>query len=615
MALRRATRRGEPGELARVPERLEVEEDHARVRIVLPVLQQIVAADVRLVADRDELGDADPELAGAAHQLDPQTTRLREERDRAATGSTGANVAFMRTSGAVFTMPRQFGPITRMPLRRAVATMARSASLPLGTGLGEAGGDDHDAEHLLLRALFDHARNEVGRHDDQRDVDRVGNVEDARVRAHARDRHGGRVDRIHRALEVVREQVAEQLVADRARVTARADDRDRTRRQDARRRRGFCALLACLDRRDRIVGRLDRETDADGAVLEVAVRLPPRVGEHVEHPRVVRQRVRAERRDPVRPGNDREVLEQQRPEAAALLVVLHAERDLGLVVAGAVVARDGDDIVAELGDEGHVRVVVDRGEPFEVGRRRRGHRREEPQVQRLVAEPFVQAEEPALVVGTDRADAHRAAVRQDDIALPVRGVLGHRYGTTTARPSIVPSRSRWYASAASSRLNCSTWARSFPARASARTSVSSNSDPQYVVCTDASYGTVTKLTGNVPRAMPTIVTSPPTRTEPDAMPNVASAPTKSTTSSAPLPLVAALTCDATSSSAFHASSAPTRACELESGVCGVDRDDVRGVQRAEDLHRHVAETTDPDHDRRRAGDERARETARFVRTA
>ena len=47
------------------------------------------------------------------------------------TGSTGANVAFMRTSGAVFTMPRQFGPITRMPLRRAVATMARSASLPL----------------------------------------------------------------------------------------------------------------------------------------------------------------------------------------------------------------------------------------------------------------------------------------------------------------------------------------------------------------------------------------------------------------------------------------------------------------------------------------------------
>ncbi len=87
--------------------------------------------------------------------------------------------------------------------------------------------------------------------------------------------------------------------------------------------------------------------------------------------------------------------------------------------------------------------------------------------------------------------------------------------------------------------------------------MSSNSDPQYVVCTDASYGTVTKLTGNVPRAMPTIVTSPPIRTEPDAIPNVASAPTKSTTSSAPLPLVAALTRDATSSSAFHASSAPT----------------------------------------------------------
>ncbi len=415
----------EPGELARVPERLEVEEDHARVRIVLPVLQQIVAADVRLVADRDELGDADPELAGAAHQLDPQTTRLREERDRAAHGLDGRE----RRVHAHVRRGVHDAEAVRPDHAHAVAARGRDDGalgvLAAGTGLGEAGGDDHDAEHLLLRALFDHARNEVGRHDDQRDVDRVGNVEDARVRAHARDRHGGRVDRIHRSLEVVREQVAEQLVADRARVTARADDRDRTRRQDARRRRGFRALLACLDRRDRIVGRLDRETHADGAFLEFAVRFPPRVGEHVEHPRVVRQRVRAERRDPVRPRNDREVLEQQRPEAAALLVVLHAERDLGLVVTGAVVAGDGDDIVAELGDQGHVRVVVDRGEPLEVGRRRRGHRREEPQVQRFVAEPFVEPEEATLVVRTDRADAHRAAVRQHDIALPVRGVFGH----------------------------------------------------------------------------------------------------------------------------------------------------------------------------------------------
>ena len=37
---------GEPTELARIAERLEIEQDDGRVGIVLPVLQQVVAADV-----------------------------------------------------------------------------------------------------------------------------------------------------------------------------------------------------------------------------------------------------------------------------------------------------------------------------------------------------------------------------------------------------------------------------------------------------------------------------------------------------------------------------------------------------------------------------------------
>ena len=218
------------------------------------------------------------------------------------TGTTGANVAFICTSGAVFTMPRQFGPMTRMPLRRAVATMACSASLPARSHLGEPGRDDHDAVHTFLRAVVDDRGNGVGRHHDERDVDRVGDVEDARVGAHARDRHRGRVHRVHRALEVVREQVAEQLVADRARAPARADDRDRTRREQPRRRRALGARLARFDRRDRVRRRFDREPHPHRAVHERPLRGPARVGEHVQHPRVVGQRVRGERRDAVRPA-------------------------------------------------------------------------------------------------------------------------------------------------------------------------------------------------------------------------------------------------------------------------------------------------------------------------
>ena len=48
------------------------------------------------------------------------------------------------------------------------------------------------------------------------------------------------------------------------------------------------------------------------------------------------------------------------------------ERDLGLPVSGAVVAGDGDDLVAELGDERHAVVEVDGREPLELYRGRRG---------------------------------------------------------------------------------------------------------------------------------------------------------------------------------------------------------------------------------------------------
>ena len=131
--------------------------------------------------------------------------------------------------------------------------------------------------------------------------------------------------------------------------------------------------------------------------------------------------------------DDREVLEQQRAEPAALLVVVDGERDLGLVGPDAVVARDRDDLVAELRDERHVLVVVDARHPFELRRGRSRHRREEPQVQRLVAQTLVEAEDDRLVVGADRPDLQRAAVGEDDVALPFRRIGPRRlrcHGTT-----------------------------------------------------------------------------------------------------------------------------------------------------------------------------------------
>ena len=69
----------EAGELARVAERLEVQEDDVGVGIVLPVLEQIIAADVGLVAERHEGRHSEVQSARSRQQLDSDAARLRRE--------------------------------------------------------------------------------------------------------------------------------------------------------------------------------------------------------------------------------------------------------------------------------------------------------------------------------------------------------------------------------------------------------------------------------------------------------------------------------------------------------------------------------------------------------
>lgn len=54
----------DPEELPRVAERLEVERDDLGGGVVLPKAEQVIAADVDLVTDRDEIRDPDPGAGG-----------------------------------------------------------------------------------------------------------------------------------------------------------------------------------------------------------------------------------------------------------------------------------------------------------------------------------------------------------------------------------------------------------------------------------------------------------------------------------------------------------------------------------------------------------------------
>jgi hypothetical protein len=74
---------GQPAELPRVPERLHVEEDDVGLVVALPVLEQVVRGDVRLVPDRDERREAETALVCFLEQRQPERSRLRGKPDTA----------------------------------------------------------------------------------------------------------------------------------------------------------------------------------------------------------------------------------------------------------------------------------------------------------------------------------------------------------------------------------------------------------------------------------------------------------------------------------------------------------------------------------------------------
>ena len=62
-----------------IPERLQVQEHDVRARVLLPVAEEVVRGDVRLVPDRDERGEAEREGRRHVDDGEPERARLRHE--------------------------------------------------------------------------------------------------------------------------------------------------------------------------------------------------------------------------------------------------------------------------------------------------------------------------------------------------------------------------------------------------------------------------------------------------------------------------------------------------------------------------------------------------------
>ena len=141
---------------------------------------------------------------------------------------------------------------------------------------------------------------------------------------------------------------------------ARGIRRRTTARESAR-----CSRRSTLSRNSSVVA--SSQSRSTTPRVEAALQRPARLGEHGEHRPVVGQHLGGEPVDAVRPGDRREVLEQERRDALALVGVVDHERGFGLGTAWpALVARPGDELAVRLDDEGDAVDHVDVGEVVEI---------------------------------------------------------------------------------------------------------------------------------------------------------------------------------------------------------------------------------------------------------
>ena len=137
----------------------------------------------------------------------------------------------------------QLGPISRQPARRTLSSEHRLARAPFRVALAEAGADHADRPDVLADAVVDRREHLGGRDDDDREIDRTGDVGHSRIGGQAADLQRGRVHRHDRAGEAGGDQVVEDFGSDLAALAVGADDRDDAGLEERlhRRRRGGSA--------------------------------------------------------------------------------------------------------------------------------------------------------------------------------------------------------------------------------------------------------------------------------------------------------------------------------------------------------------------------------------
>ncbi len=441
----RLRRRGAPREaceLARVADGLQVHEGDVGLGVVVPVLEDVVAGDVRAVAGGHEgghardPGDSSPAPVQPGQQGDADGAGLGEHADAAGPGHLRGQGGVQPDVRCGVDDPEGVRADDPHAVRARLPHECPLPLTPLGPALGVPGGEHDEPLHPVFPALGDHRGHVLGRYGDDGEVHRPVDVPHGVVRRHPLDLlevlREGLVHCVQPAAVAGVADVAEDAAADSAGGAADADDGHGAGRQQPPYRAGLGALLPRALDGDGTVGGFEVELHADDAVLEAALLCVAGVREHLDHLGVGGEHLGGEAADVALTGDGRDVLQQGGGDPAALVGVLHEEGDLGLVGrrggghtvgADAVVAYGGDELAADGGRESHpVHKVVVR-EAVDVLGGESGVRREEAVVLRLVRDLLVEADQAVGVINGDGPDARGTPVAQHHVRLPVGGVL------------------------------------------------------------------------------------------------------------------------------------------------------------------------------------------------
>ena len=203
---------GDPGELSWVAEALQVEKDHFGGLIGIPVLQKVVARDVRTVAGRNEGGQPDSAARGFVENGDTERAGLTEEAHIACHRQDRRQSRIQRDRGVVVRHSQGIRTDEAHSVSACCMDQFAFGRASVRTALAEARRDHHQRFDALVEAVVEYRIDRFCRYSHDGEIDVVGDVTNRRICPNAVYRTMLRVDGIDRSGESAAQQVGQHRV-------------------------------------------------------------------------------------------------------------------------------------------------------------------------------------------------------------------------------------------------------------------------------------------------------------------------------------------------------------------------------------------------------------------